>query len=379
MDPSNQDWKLIAKNSIEESRVFKKYIAELEAKILNLQVQNIQSTNMWSKKENMETPNGHNITELTGTVSTGDLPSDPKRKWDKKSRLRDQTTNIKQTSNLDDYLNIFRNIAGLQLKTKKYVKLQNPKTFEDAIDMAARSEEVLGYNNQKVMMSAKTPNRDKGLVCRNCKKVGYIAKEFRSKKNGTKSNENKTQTGNNKQHVSNYYNRHATGNSRNGKKYQKKSYMVESFRGSNKINRINDQYGNDLNILAEKEELYKFECISLTRVTFNNILIECSTDMQETSNKDQLNLNYGPNKDTKYFQNTPKKYIPDDSSTKNYKEIKCIELKNIYKEEDLNIKENIDIVSTEKLDSNVTNNVGFLERTESVNELMLNYNNNIMH
>ncbi|RNA43609.1 hypothetical protein BpHYR1_005566 [Brachionus plicatilis] len=28
-DPSNQDWMLIAKNSIEESRVSKKYIAEL--------------------------------------------------------------------------------------------------------------------------------------------------------------------------------------------------------------------------------------------------------------------------------------------------------------------------------------------------------------
>ncbi|RNA12650.1 hypothetical protein BpHYR1_000780 [Brachionus plicatilis] len=90
--------------------------------------------------------------------------------------------------------------------------------------------------------------------------------------------------------------------------------LLKSFRGSNKINRINDQYGNDLNILAEKEELYKLECISLTRLTFNNISIECYSDMQiiqnlygviklnytqmETSNKDQLNLIYCPNRDT---------------------------------------------------------------------------------
>ncbi|RNA43190.1 hypothetical protein BpHYR1_044986 [Brachionus plicatilis] len=56
--------------------------------------------------------------------------------------------------------------------------------------------------------------------------------------------------------------------------------FLKTFRGYNKIYRINDQYGNDLNILAEKAELYKLECISLTRVTFNNILIECYTDMQ---------------------------------------------------------------------------------------------------
>ncbi|RNA22106.1 hypothetical protein BpHYR1_002781, partial [Brachionus plicatilis] len=93
--------------------------------------------------------------------------------------------------------------------------------------MATRSEEVLEYNNQKVMLSAKTHNRDKSLVCRNCKKVGHIAKECRSKKNGSKSNDNKTPTGNYKQHASNNYRRHGTENSRNGKKYQKKSYMVE--------------------------------------------------------------------------------------------------------------------------------------------------------
>ncbi|RNA38371.1 hypothetical protein BpHYR1_018245 [Brachionus plicatilis] len=56
--------------------------------------------------------------------------------------------------------------------------------------------------------------------------------------------------------------------------------LLKTFRRSNKIYRINDQYGNDLNILAEKEELYKFECISLTRVTFNNISLECYTNMQ---------------------------------------------------------------------------------------------------
>ncbi|RNA24792.1 hypothetical protein BpHYR1_043347 [Brachionus plicatilis] len=119
----------------------------------------------------------------------------PQTDWDefdKKSRLRDQIANIKQTSNFDDYLNRFKNIAGqlneisqefkmqcfikgLQSKKKTYVKLQNPKTFEDAIYMATRSEELLGYNNHKVMMSAKTHNRDKSLVCRNCKKVGHIA------------------------------------------------------------------------------------------------------------------------------------------------------------------------------------------------------------
>ncbi|RNA12652.1 hypothetical protein BpHYR1_000782 [Brachionus plicatilis] len=52
----------------------------------------------------------------------------------------------------------------------------------------------------------KTPNSNKSLVCRNCKNVGHTAKEYRSKKNGTKSNDNKTPIGNYKQHASNNYN-----------------------------------------------------------------------------------------------------------------------------------------------------------------------------
>ncbi|RNA34050.1 Retrovirus-related Pol poly from transposon, partial [Brachionus plicatilis] len=321
-DPSNQDWMLIAKNSIEESRVSKKYIAELEAKILNLQVLNSQYTNMWNKKENMETPTTsqneqvqfqqatyHAIQKESGYRPNRNVPifkgnknedldnwflkveqsfendgigrdlwlkyanfyldesalhnyriiieEFPQTDW--MNSLRNQITNIKQTSNFDDYLNRFKNIAGqlneisqkfkmqcfingLQPKTKTYVKLQNPKTFEDAIDMATRSEKVLGYNNQKVMMSANTHNRDKSLVCRNCKKVGHIAKECRSKKNGSKSNDNKTPTGNYKKHASNNYNRHGTENSRNGIKYQKKSYMAEVKKDDPDLQNIISKY-----------------------------------------------------------------------------------------------------------------------------------------
>ncbi|RNA43189.1 transposon Ty3-I Gag-Pol poly [Brachionus plicatilis] len=343
-DPSNQDWMLIAKNSIEE-----------KAKILNLQVQNSQYTNMWSKKENMETPTTSQNEQVKFQQATyqaiqkesgyrpnrnvpifkGNKKEDldnwffkveqsfendgigrdlwlkyanfyldesalhnyrniieefPQTDWDefdKKSRLRDQITNIKQTSNFDDYLNRFRNIAGqlneisqefkmqcfingLQPKTKTYVKLQNPKTFEDAIDMTTRSEEVLGYNNQKVMMSAKTHNRDKSLVCRNCKKVGHIAKECRSKKNGSKSNDNKTPTGNYKQHASNNYNRHGTENSRNGKKYQKKSFMVEVKKDDPDLQNIISKYETKAYMLRyEQSDFFGAKHVKLLDVPAN--------------------------------------------------------------------------------------------------------------
>ncbi|RNA22107.1 Transposon Ty3-I Gag-Pol poly [Brachionus plicatilis] len=202
-DPSNQDWMLIAKNSIEESRVSKKYIAELEAKILNLQIQYSQYTNMWSKKENMETPTTSQNEQVQFQQATyqaiqkesgyrpnrnvpifkGNKNEDldnwffkveqsfendgigrdlwliyanfylnesalhnyrniieefPQTDWDefvrklslfyipkdKKSRLRDQITNIKQTSNFDDYLNRFRNIAGQLNEISQEFKMQ---------------------------------------------------------------------------------------------------------------------------------------------------------------------------------------------------------------------------------------------------------------